>query len=226
MSGLRNPWRFAFDPALGEIWIGDVGQDEVEEMDRILLEPDEPPKNLGWSAYEGTEPMPGEAAARHDRRADLAGRGLRARGRRLLGHRRARLPRHRRSPELSGRYVYGDFCSATPWSLRGAPEGRPPMSAASSKGAAAHAHRDGRRRRAGPGLRRPARSTARCPPAPEPGASSTGPSIRRAHAVAGPPVICLAAETPACAGARRCRELELDEAGTRPKNERPRTTRA
>ena len=55
LTGLRNPWRFSFDAALGELWIGDVGQDEVEEIDRVLLEPDEPPKNLGWSAFEGTE---------------------------------------------------------------------------------------------------------------------------------------------------------------------------
>ena len=54
LTGLRNPWRFSFDPALGEVWIGDVGQDEVEEVDRVLLELDEPPKNLGWSAFEGT----------------------------------------------------------------------------------------------------------------------------------------------------------------------------
>ena len=55
LTGLRNPWRFSFDAALGELWIGDVGQDAVEEIDRVLLEPDEPPKNLGWSAFEGTE---------------------------------------------------------------------------------------------------------------------------------------------------------------------------
>src|SRR5215211_5019656 len=55
LSGLRNPWRFSFDAALGELWIGDVGQDDVEEIDRVQLEPDEPPKNLGWSAFEGSE---------------------------------------------------------------------------------------------------------------------------------------------------------------------------
>ena len=55
LTGLRNPWRFSFDAALGELWIGDVGQDAVEEIDRVLLELDEPPKNLGWSAFEGTE---------------------------------------------------------------------------------------------------------------------------------------------------------------------------
>ena len=59
LTGLRNPWRFWFDPALGEIWIGDVGQDEVEEIDRVPLELDEPPKNLGWSAFEGTRRIDG-----------------------------------------------------------------------------------------------------------------------------------------------------------------------
>src|SRR5215203_1880250 len=61
LTGLRNPWRFWFDFALGEIWIGDVGQDEVEEVDRVLLELDEPPKNLGWSAFEGTERIGGHS---------------------------------------------------------------------------------------------------------------------------------------------------------------------
>ena len=60
LTGLRNPWRFAFDPALGEVWIGDVGQDDVEEVNRVLLEPDEPPKNLGWDAFEGDRPTEGD----------------------------------------------------------------------------------------------------------------------------------------------------------------------
>src|SRR5688500_17639135 len=55
LTGLRHPWRFSSDAALGELWIGDVGQDEFEEIDRVLLEPDEPPKNLGWSAFEGSK---------------------------------------------------------------------------------------------------------------------------------------------------------------------------
>jgi glucose/arabinose dehydrogenase len=80
LSGLRNPWRFWFDQALGEVWIGDVGQNEVEEVNRVLLEFDEPPKNLGWSAYEGTRrhrrPLSSTAAA-----SCLAGRDLRSRRR-------------------------------------------------------------------------------------------------------------------------------------------------
>jgi glucose/arabinose dehydrogenase len=122
LSGLRNPWRFWFDPALGEIWIGDVGQDEVEEVDRVLLELDEPPKNLGWSAFEGSERVRdheldrgGElvwpvAQYRHD---DVDGCSIT--GGVVYGG--ARLP------GLVRRYVYGDFCAGTLWSLRGTPNG-------------------------------------------------------------------------------------------------------
>ena len=38
---------------MNEVWIGDVGQDKVEEIDRVPLEFDEPPKNLGWSGLRG-----------------------------------------------------------------------------------------------------------------------------------------------------------------------------
>lgn len=121
LSGLRNPWRFAFDPALGELWIGDVGQDRVEEVNRVLLEPDEPPKNLGWSAFEGHRRVPGThrldttgelvwpvAAYSHRDGCSITG-GLVYQGTRL--------------PSLAGRYVYGDFCAGTLWSLDPTPEG-------------------------------------------------------------------------------------------------------
>ena len=123
LSGLRNPWRFSFDPALGELWIGDVGQDEIEEVNRVLLEPDEPPKNLGWSAYEGTRKV---CAADRARRARARSSGPSPPTRHddgcsvTGGH---RLRRARSSPRLSGRYVYGDFCSGALWTLQPAPEG-------------------------------------------------------------------------------------------------------
>jgi glucose/arabinose dehydrogenase len=120
LTGLRNPWRFAFDPALGEVWIGDVGQDGFEEVDRVLLEPDEPPKNLGWSRFEGTRELPGghelgpgelvwpAAVYDHDDGCSITGGPVYA-GTRL--------------PALSNRYVYGDFCSGSVWTLRAAPGG-------------------------------------------------------------------------------------------------------
>jgi hypothetical protein len=87
----------------------------------VLLEPDEPPKNLGWSAFEGTQAIkdrdlsgggeliwPVASYGHSDGCAVIGGPvygGVRLRG-------------------LYRRYVYGDFCSGTLWSLRGTPEGR------------------------------------------------------------------------------------------------------
>jgi glucose/arabinose dehydrogenase len=124
LTGLRNPWRFAFDPALGEVWVADVGQDEVEEVNRVLLEPDEPPKNLGWSAFEGDRPVEGAgerpldatgelvwpvATYTHDDGCSVTG-GYPYQGTAL--------------PRLQGRYLYGDFCTGALWSLEGTPDGR------------------------------------------------------------------------------------------------------
>ena len=118
--GLRNPWRFSFHPALDEIWIGDVGQDETEEIDRLMLERDEPPKNLGWPAFEGTrraqdrdlDPS-GEltwpvASYSHEDGCSVTG-GVVYAGPALGG--------------MTGRYVYGDFCSGVLWTLRPEPAG-------------------------------------------------------------------------------------------------------
>jgi len=118
--GLRNPWRFSFDPALGEVWIGDVGQDDLEEVHRAYLEPDEPPKNFGWSAYDGPNPI-------EEHRLDETGQLVwpvagysHAHGCSITGgavYRGSGLPR------LSGRYLYGDFCTGTLWTLRPTPQG-------------------------------------------------------------------------------------------------------
>ena len=106
------------------MWIGDVGQDDVEEVDRVLLELDEPPKNLGWSAFEGTRRVEGHDA-RPRRRARVARRHLRARPG-LLDHRRRESTAAARSPSLARRYVYGDFCTGSLWSLTGDARGPAP----------------------------------------------------------------------------------------------------
>lgn len=118
--GLRNPYRMSLDPRTGLLWVGDVGQDRVEEVDAISL-PERGGRvpNLGWAAYEGPLPVgrkpltgpPGElvwpvAGYGHGREE---GQGCSVTG--GLVHRGDRLPR------LRGRYVYGDFCSGQLWSL-------------------------------------------------------------------------------------------------------------
>jgi glucose/arabinose dehydrogenase len=123
LYGLRNPWRFWIDNGLNEIWIADVGQDRIEEIDRTQLEPDEPPKNFGWGAFEGSERServreihgPGEliwpvAAYEHGDGGHCSVTG-------------GLVYRGSAAPELMGRYVYGDFCSGVLWSLRPRPNG-------------------------------------------------------------------------------------------------------
>ncbi|HEV7559130.1 MAG TPA: PQQ-dependent sugar dehydrogenase [Kofleriaceae bacterium] len=49
--GVRNPWRWSFDRMTGDMWIGDVGQNQIEELD-VLVTGQQAGKNLGWSMYE------------------------------------------------------------------------------------------------------------------------------------------------------------------------------
>ena len=110
--GLRNPWRFSFDRANGDLYIGDVGQDAIEEIDYVragtkgLL-------NFGWRVYEGSTTYqagtlgPGRltgpiAQYSHDLGCSVTG-GYVYRGRAV--------------PAAAGRYFYGDFCSGRVWSL-------------------------------------------------------------------------------------------------------------
>ena len=112
--GLRNPWRFSWDRETDVLWIADVGQDEIEEIDAIAELPGTPP-NFGWPAFEGTNDVderepegPGRLIAPvaeydHDEGCSIAG-GYVYRGSAV--------------PDLRGRYVYGDLCSGTVWTLR------------------------------------------------------------------------------------------------------------
>ncbi len=50
--GVRNPWRWSFDRGTGDMWIGDVGQAQTEELD-VLKAGQQNGRNLGWSVYEG-----------------------------------------------------------------------------------------------------------------------------------------------------------------------------
>jgi glucose/arabinose dehydrogenase len=103
--GLRNPWRFSFDRANGDLTIGDVGQNEVEEIDFVRKGKGRG-ANFGWRPFEGNDRFaPGESAPgaikpviteRHsDGNCSITG-GVVIRDPALKAWR--------------GRYVFGDFC--------------------------------------------------------------------------------------------------------------------
>jgi uncharacterized protein (TIGR03437 family) len=110
--GLRNPWRFSFDRATNDLWIGDVGQDSFEEVD-FQPASSHGGENYGWNIMEATHcfltaqcSMQGltlpVAEYSHDFGCSITG-GFVYRG--------------RGSPGLRGLYFYADFCSGRVWSI-------------------------------------------------------------------------------------------------------------
>ncbi len=106
--GLRNPWRYSFDLATGDLWIADVGQGDWEEIDvAYAADGGGRGENFGWSAFEGTHPFNDDQPTadvtppiheyQHGEAGCSVSGGVRYRGAAI--------------PALFGWYVYGDYCS-------------------------------------------------------------------------------------------------------------------
>lgn len=104
--GLRNPWRFSFDRARGDIVIGDVGQNRFEEID-FERRGGARGANFGWNVFEGRSRFRAGSAPGHEppvlQRSHAAGWCSI-----IAGH----VVRDPRLPALAGRFLYGDFCRA------------------------------------------------------------------------------------------------------------------
>jgi glucose/arabinose dehydrogenase len=111
--GVRNPWRFSFDRGNGDLWVGDVGQDTIEEVDHLAW-PLQGLPNLGWSVYEGRSAFKDEKLG-PGRLVFPVAQYTHADGCSITGGYVYRGPA---VPSFVGRYVYGDYCSGTIWSLR------------------------------------------------------------------------------------------------------------
>ena len=100
--GLRNPWRWSFDRLTGQLWVGDVGQNALEEVNRVELG-----GNYGWRCFEGTRVTGLECGSPPQPLAPVAeyGRGV---GSSVTG---GHVYRGAAFPALAGRYVFGDFVS-------------------------------------------------------------------------------------------------------------------
>jgi len=113
--GLRNPWRFSFDSATADIWIGDVGWQTWEEIDH---EADATGANFGWHKFEGPDPCggcgfgggtpepPGYRAPVHS----YAHSGPGETGCAVVG---GFVVHNASLPSIDGDYVYSDHCSGT-----------------------------------------------------------------------------------------------------------------
>jgi glucose/arabinose dehydrogenase len=102
--GLRNPWRFSFDRVTGDIVIGDVGQNAIEEID-FRKRGTAKGVNFGWRPWEGrrrnfNEPAPGAVFPQLTKSHDDGWCSITG------GY----IVRDRSLGSLYGRYVYGDFC--------------------------------------------------------------------------------------------------------------------
>jgi uncharacterized repeat protein (TIGR03806 family) len=113
--GLRNPWRFSFDRVTGELWVGDVGEDSWEEIDRVVAG-----GNYGWPIREGSRCF-GRESCRSAGLIPPVAEYPRSEGGTITG---GFVYRGKAIPSLEGRYFFADFISARFWALREDPSGQ------------------------------------------------------------------------------------------------------
>ncbi|MGB7739586.1 MAG: PQQ-dependent sugar dehydrogenase [Steroidobacteraceae bacterium] len=107
--GLRNPWRWSFDRLSGELWLADVGQGAIEEVDRIVSG-----GNYGWRCFEGTGSYNSTCGPNAASSLPPVAQYSHAVGQSITG---GYVYRGAAMPALVGRYVFGDFVSGRIWHI-------------------------------------------------------------------------------------------------------------
>ncbi|WP_052572891.1 PQQ-dependent sugar dehydrogenase [Haloferula sp. BvORR071] len=109
-SGFREPFRLAWDAKTKDLWVGDVGQDRIEEVDIVRRG-----ENLGWNVYEGHSPF----SERYRRAGETYVPPVLSYSRRygasVTG---GQVYRGSKAPQLEGWYIFGDNESRRIWALR------------------------------------------------------------------------------------------------------------
>ncbi len=108
--GMRNPWRFSFDPPTGELYLGHVGQSAIEWIDLVTKG-----ANCGWNYYEGDQTYSGTPPPGFTYTHPLV-EYTHANGRNcIIG---GIVYRGSRLPALDGSYLYADLSTGEVWALR------------------------------------------------------------------------------------------------------------
>lgn len=103
--GSRNPWRFSFDMKTNELWLGDVGQDAIEEV-HIVNAGD----NLGWPIMEGKSCFQNKPCSKEGLNIPVADYPQGEADCSVIG---GYVYRGKKNGLLDGHYLYGDFCTGT-----------------------------------------------------------------------------------------------------------------
>jgi len=104
--GFRNPWRFAFDAASGDLWVGDVGDAKFEEVNRVRAG-----GNYGWPVWEANN-CQWRHRCKHESFEQPLVTYTHEEGRAITG---GVVYRGRAIPALTGRYIFSDFASGVFW---------------------------------------------------------------------------------------------------------------
>ena len=108
--GLRNPWRFSFDTEKDRLWLADVGENTIEEIDWI-----ENGQNYGWNLKEGTNEFnPVADSGDPAELIDPIYEYDHTEGQSITG---GYVYYGKENPSLTGSYIYGDFISGKVWAL-------------------------------------------------------------------------------------------------------------
>ena len=107
--GFRNPWRWSFDAGNGELWVADVGQGTLEEVNRVTLG-----GNYGWRCFEGTNNFNANCGPNAASSLPPVAQYGRSAGQSVTG---GFVYRGAAIPALAGRYVFGDFVTGRLWHI-------------------------------------------------------------------------------------------------------------
>jgi glucose/arabinose dehydrogenase len=118
--GLRNPWKFSIDQADNSLWIGDVGQGLIEEINHIR--PSQRGANLGWSCKEGTPVFDQQQCRPGARYTDpvYEYEHFMTESCSVIG---GVVYRGSRTPEARGTYIASDYCAPRVFAIRPKPRG-------------------------------------------------------------------------------------------------------